>query len=871
MLSTVSWTDLDLLPHHVTVLTDRGITPDVAHAHGYRSSTGEGDLRALGYRGAAAEVTGALVIPLHDADGEVCGYQIRPDDELPGDRPGSVLKYLTPPRQSNVIDIPIRLGAAGDNLVSDPNTPIVVTEGPLKAAAASSRGIPCVSIQGVSCYVGTTSQGGKGAYLPDWRQFVSNRHWIVGYDSDAMQKPEVLREAHRLGSWLARKKGARVSYLMLPGAAEKTGLDDWLTQNPDASFSDLRSLLTDELPDPNEVDQSDPDAVRATDLDVSDCYVTRYGDQVRYLTDLGKWVGYAGGSWDLSGGESVARANAQELFRGITAYHEKPQPDGSVKRLDASPWLYSAERLTNCLSQVRANRYVQARADDLNRSPMLLNVANGTVDLVSGMLHPHDPRDLLTQRTDVQYDTDAMAPEFERFVSQVLPDNDVRGFVQRLFGMSLLGEVRDHVFTVFTGTGRNGKGVLLRIAQAVFGDYSTGIHKDLLIKTNFEGHPTHLASLYGRRLAVAQELERGAKWDVARVKELTGGDSVTARWMRGNEFTFTPSHTIVMSSNHRPAVGEGERAFWTRYREVPFTVSFEGREDVTLADRIIDRELPGVLQWMLRGLREYLDHGLGSPDAVTAATREAQEESDPLLRFVHERLEVTGSPNDVIPTREVYDAWQSWCATEGDHIKVGSYLRFGRTLTGATSALTSAQGRHGELSKVSLIVGATWVTETPESAEVETPTAEVGAEVELDHADTVSAGQSVTADLEEVEEVNPEIHHRVGEKKVSMCSTSSAHNSRVTSATSTHDPLPTSDGVTESEVRGSTVSTVTTGLLSDGTVNPEYRITAAGERGVEVVSYPEWVRRMKVAGKWVEPEVGFTWYPLDGDGVSDAA
>ena len=869
-MDTLTWNDLDLQPHHVDVLTDRGITPDIAHAHGYRSSHGEMDLRRLGYKGDKAKVSGALVIPLHDAEGDVNGYQIRPDDEIAGDRPGTVLKYLSPPGQMNVVDVPVSIGARGTNQVCDPDTPLVVTEGPLKAAAASARGIPCVSIQGVSSYVGTSSQGGKGVYLSDWRQFARNRLWIIGYDSDAMQKSEVLRETHRLGEYLSRKQGATVTYLLLPGGDDKVGLDDWLVRNPAAGMSDLLSLCAEELPDPDAVDETDPNAVPATDLDVADAYVQRYGDRVRYLTDLGRWVGFAAGRWDMSGGDSVARADAQDLFRTITCYKVVSDGQGGSRKVSAGEWLYQSARIDNTLAQVRSNRRMQARADDMNQSPMLLNVANGTVDLVTGMLHPHDPRDLLTQMTEVEYDTDATAPEFERFIRQVLPDGDVRGFVQRLFGMSLLGEVRDHVFTVFTGTGRNGKGVLLRIAQSVFGDYSTGIHKDLLVKTNFEGHPTHLASLYGRRLAVAQELERGAKWDVSRVKELSGGDAITARWMRGNEFTFTPSHTIIMSSNHRPAVGEGERAFWLRYREVPFTVSFDGREDTTLADRIISSELPGVLQWMLRGLRDYLDHGLGSPAAVTLASREAQEESDPLLRFLHDGYVVTGEQEDRVPTRDVYDAWTHWATTEGDHIKVGAYSRFGRTLKASTPAVDVKPGNFGDLRNVSIVHGmhersneVTPVTENPVSAGVEAGVEHLPAGVES--GSTQASDQHVYKKAG-VAGVKPEIELQWNRDFESMELNYSERDKGDSTPATPATPADTSPTDPVSVTHGEE-SSVSTGLLADGSVSPDFTIRQGQEVGTEVVSYSEWVRRMRLAGKWVDPSPGIEWE----EGVSDAA
>ncbi len=527
--------------------------------------------------------------------------------------------------------------------------------------------------------------------------------------------------------------------------------------------------------------------VPAMDLDVADEYVNRFGDQVRYTSDLGKWFGYSEGRWDRVGGDSVARRRFQDMIRNLWAYELRHDKQGGTQRADATPWLRSASRITATLDHVRSNGQVQCLADEFNKMPMLFNCANGTVELVTGTLQPHDPRDMLTQRSDINYDPDAKCPEFVKFIGEALPDTEVRDFVQRLFGMALLGEVRDHVFTVFTGTGRNGKGVLLDVAQAVFGNYSTGIHKDLLVQTTFEGHPTHLATLYGKRLAVAQELERGAKWDVARVKELTGGDRITARGMRENEYTFTPSHTIIMASNHRPSVGEGERAFWARYREVPFPVSFEGREDTTLASRIIDNELDGVFQWMLKGLSSYLFEGLGYPDAVRAATSEARSESDPILDYVGHRLLITGDPNDVLPTSDVYDDWSRWATTERDGVKVGGRNHFGRFISAAVPSISAGRANVGDKRNVSVLEGVRWSTSDDESGG-NTSSSGDGSGDPPTPAHPVSPAQTEIEEMEEVISGNNsdmgETTNKIVNSSVSTCTEVNKETSSATSAES---------------------------------------------------------------------------------------
>ncbi|MGE0841163.1 DNA primase family protein, partial [Pseudonocardia sp.] len=298
--------------------------------------------------------------------------------------------------------------------------------------------------------------------------------------------------------------------------------------------------------------------------------------------------------------------------------------------------------------------------DDFDRNPLLLNVTNGTLDLSDVTFRPADPADMLTKSAGTSYDADAQAPEFHEFIRSVLPDDETRWYTQKLLGMSLRGDAKHQVFAVFTGTGRNGKGVLVKLVSKVLGDYATTVSKGILLQGGKEDHKTELMSFKGRRVCLAQELDRDSKWDVAAVKSLTGGDDITGRYMYQDESTFAPTHTLVMTSNHKPAVPDGETAFWMRYREVPFTVSFEGREDTGLERRIAENELPGVLNWLLDGLRGYIEEGLEMPAQVQHATESAREDSDPLLQFIRDTYEVTRNPSDTVLTGELLNTYTEW-------------------------------------------------------------------------------------------------------------------------------------------------------------------------------------------------------------------
>ena len=241
--------------------------------------------------------------------------------------------------------------------------------------------------------------------------------------------------------------------------------------------------------------------------------------------------------------------------------------------------------------------------------------------------------------------------------SEALPDPDVRGYLQRVLGMAMLGVVREHVLPVLVGEGRNGKGTLLRIVLAAFGSYGTGVNRNLLIEQRNPGHLTELMTLEGQAPGGHPGDQPGCPVGChpdqhahRRGRDHRAGDAE-------NEQTFKPSHTLMLATNHRPAVEPGESAFWSRYREIPFTVSFEGREDPELDDRIIANELPGVLRWLIDGYTAYRRDGLAAPMAVQLADLGAKIEANAFGMFITGTYEITGSPADVLTAKSIWDSW----------------------------------------------------------------------------------------------------------------------------------------------------------------------------------------------------------------------
>jgi len=299
---------------------------------------------------------------------------------------------------------------------------------------------------------------------------------------------------------------------------------------------------------------------------------------------------------------------------------------------------------------------------DLDADPYLLNVGNGCLDLRTFELRAHDPYDRITKVTNGAY-TDEPGQRWATFLDRVLPDPEVRDFLQRLVGVGLLGVVVEHVLGILTGVGRNGKGVFYGALGYALGDYATVAEPDLFMHR--EGaHPTGEMDLRGVRWAVVSENDKGRRLAEATMKRLTGGDEIKARRMRQDFVRFKPSHTPILVTNHLPVVAGDDPALWARMRVVPFDVVIPTAErDVHLEERL-QLDADAILSWAVAGYRDYLDRGgLAEPKAVTVATDDYQKESDAVRRFVDDCCIV--NPHMWVTTGDAFHRWSHWSVQDG--------------------------------------------------------------------------------------------------------------------------------------------------------------------------------------------------------------
>jgi putative DNA primase/helicase len=395
----------------------------------------------------------------------------------------------------------------------------------------------------------------------------------------------------------------------------------------------------------------------------ADRLVQNFGEELRHLYATNTWYAWCGTHWapDASG---VVWQRGIDTARRIYASAERAiNKELAVELGKHGNRSQSASRISAMIELARSNPTVAVTREQLDSNPWLLNVRNGTLDLQTGNLRPHSRDDLITRCAPVDYDPNATCETFERFLGEALPDENVRAYVQRFVGYSITAVIREHVLVVFWGEGgRNGKGTLTNALKNVLGRYYTQAPRDLLMQSHGDKHLTGLTMLDGARLAVASETQTGAAFDQALVKQLCGGDPITANRMRQDHYTFDPTAKILLVTNPKPRVKDDDPATWARIHLVPWLVSFAGREDTSLGAKIA-AEASGILRWAVEGCMEWQRIGLAPPDAVKHATEAYREEQDPLGEFFIEACEF--DPDASVARKDMFECYERWAKAEG--------------------------------------------------------------------------------------------------------------------------------------------------------------------------------------------------------------
>ncbi|MGR3935296.1 DNA primase family protein [Streptomyces sp. BRA346] len=404
-----------------------------------------------------------------------------------------------------------------------------------------------------------------------------------------------------------------------------------------------------------------------TDRGNAKLFVKLYANDYRHVPGIG-WYRWDGNRWQIDEDDTVLWA-AGDLAESLATID--PRGKFTTHKLERHrERALATPGQKAMLTQAKAAPGMVLNAVRLDADPYALCTPDGIVDLRTGLLKTPDPSKDFHSRSTTVGPRRMPTPRWVRFLTDTFGDDaegrEMIDFLQLLLGYSITGDVGAQVLPFLFGAGKNGKSVLLDVMMKLLGDYADAAPPGFLMARLYEGHPTDLAELHGRRVVVCSEVKHGDKFDEARVKHLTGGDRIKARRMRQNFFSFEPTHKLWLLGNHRPEVGTGGFAFWRRMRLIPFLYTVpDDRKIDNLADILVTEEGPGILVWLIDGARRYFvgDRDLTGPERVRIATTAYAETEDHTGRFYDECC--TLSTDLRAEQASLYSAYKSWCQNEG--------------------------------------------------------------------------------------------------------------------------------------------------------------------------------------------------------------
>jgi putative DNA primase/helicase len=395
-------------------------------------------------------------------------------------------------------------------------------------------------------------------------------------------------------------------------------------------------------------------------------FTARHQEDLRYVAQWGKWLRWNGTHWEIE-----KTLMAFDLARNVVRdYANACDDEREAKKLASAKTVNAVQALA------RADRHHAAVVEQWDTDLWALNTPGGTVDLRTGTLRPHRRADYITKITSVA--PGGACPLWLAFLERIMnSDQTLIDYLQRVSGYALTGITREHALFFGYGTGGNGKGVFLGALGGILHDYAAVAPMETFVFSHTDKHPTDLAGLRGARLVTAQETEDGRRWAETKIKALTGGDPIRARFMRQDFFTYIPQFKLFIAGNHKPGLRGVDEAIRRRFNLIPFTVTIPKDErDEELAEKL-KSEGSGILQWMIEGCGKWLSEGLNRPRAVREATDDYLAAEDTLARWVEEECAVDTSYFETIAA--LFASWKAWTEAAGEF--TGSKKRLSQKLS----------------------------------------------------------------------------------------------------------------------------------------------------------------------------------------------
>lgn len=426
----------------------------------------------------------------------------------------------------------------------------------------------------------------------------------------------------------------------------------------------------DQAPDPERSERVElrlvPGAFRNTDSGNAERFVARFKGDVHYLSKRDKWLFWNGSEWELDEGGAVAR-RIKATVRGINL--EAAACSDMKQRQVLEAWAHKSEgvgKRSAIETLARAEPGVTIGVDELDADPWLLNCNNGTLDLRTGELHSHRRDDLITKTTGVAYDPAARSELWEQVLQNMTGgDAELASYLQRIAGYALTGVATERKFFFLYGPPGSGKSTYIEAMMGCMGSYARATPFDTWIEHNNPGqNRDDLVALQGVRLVTSGEVSPNKHWDTATIKQITGGDLITATAKFEAPISFHAQCTIMMAANDAPKAREDDAGFWERMNRVPIVNVLPAEQRIKGLHELLrsPEHSSAVLAWAVEGCRAWQDTGIGTAAVVTASTDAYREENDWLAGFL-EGYELDEFATILAPNFR--SQYEQYCKNEG--------------------------------------------------------------------------------------------------------------------------------------------------------------------------------------------------------------
>jgi len=451
-----------------------------------------------------------------------------------------------------------------------------------------------------------------------------------------------------------------------PGAPKGADAADYLPNgNVDVLLSMASQWIpTDIIPEPQTESVEDPHYYSLTDTGNAERFITDHGEIIRYCSARNRWLIWSGKHWDWDDNTHIlalSKLSARNIYKEVADETD----DGRRKQLlDHARRSEAKDRRTAMVMLAQSEPGIPKRLHGLDRDIYLLNVHNGTIDLRTGDLKPHDKDDYITKILPWVYDPMAECPTWDSFIRTATSDDeDLQNYLQRSIGYTLTGDTRHQCLFFLYGLGSNGKSTFLNIIRDLLGDYATKASIDLFMSKDRRGGPNEgLANLAGKRMVIGSEIEDGRRMAVSLVKDITGGEPIRADRKHEHEFEYQPEFKLWLFGNHKPIITDTTYSIWRRVKLIHFHVTIsEPDPDLPLK---LKNEMSGILAWAVRGCTKWYQNGhLPEPNSVISATDQYRSESDILVEFIEDRCIL--QPTAQAKKKLLWGEYESWCDDTG--------------------------------------------------------------------------------------------------------------------------------------------------------------------------------------------------------------